>query len=91
MADIAGAALAACRPRGESVRLRVHPDDAPALADRVQALAERLPAPGALALVTDESVGRYGCVVETALGRVDARLETQLAALERALRGGDRE
>jgi flagellar biosynthesis/type III secretory pathway protein FliH len=35
--------------------------------------------------MADEAVGRYGCVIETPHGRVDARLETQLAALERAL------
>jgi hypothetical protein len=39
--------------------------------------------------VADEAVGRAGCVIETAVGRVDARLETQLAALERALTGAD--
>ena len=85
MADIAGAALEACRPRGDWVRVRVHPDDAAAVTARQQALAARAPAGAALDVVADESVGRYGCVIETAIGRVDARLETQLAALERAL------
>jgi len=37
--------------------------------------------------VADASVGRNGCVVETPVGRLDARLQTQLDALERALRG----
>ena len=53
---------------------------------RRDALAARAPAAAALDLVADESVGRHGCVIETALGRVDARLATQIAALERALR-----
>jgi flagellar biosynthesis/type III secretory pathway protein FliH len=85
MADIAGAALAACRPRGDWVRVRVHPDDAAAVTARREALAAGAPRGAALDIVADESIGRAGCVIETAVGRVDARLETQLAALERAL------
>jgi flagellar biosynthesis/type III secretory pathway protein FliH len=85
MADIAGAALDACRPRGDWVRVRVHPDDAAAVHARRDALAAHAPRGAAVDVVADESVGRAGCVIETAVGRVDARLETQLAALERAL------
>jgi flagellar biosynthesis/type III secretory pathway protein FliH len=85
MADIAGAALDACRPRGDWVRVRVHPDDAPAVTARRDALAARAPQGAALEIVADEAIERFGCVIETAVGRVDARLETQLAALERAL------
>lgn len=85
MAEIAGAALEACRPRGDWVRVRVHPDDAAAVTARRDALAGRAPRAAALEIVGDETVGRHGCVIETAVGRVDARLETQLAALERAL------
>jgi flagellar biosynthesis/type III secretory pathway protein FliH len=33
----------------------------------------------------DDRVSRGGCILETPLGIVDARLEVQLAALERAL------
>jgi len=87
MAEIAGEALAACRPGAGSVRVRVHPDDLPAVEARRAALAGRAPA-AALELVADDAVGRHGCVIETPQGRVDARLETQLAALERALTGG---
>jgi len=85
MAEIAGAALEACRPRGDWVRVRVHPHDAAAVEARKQALAARAPTAAALDVVADDAVGRFGCVIETAVGRVDARLETQLAALERAL------
>ena len=89
MAEIAGEALAACRPGSGAVRVRVHPDDLPAVEARRAALAARAPA-AALELVADDAVGRHGCVIETPQGRVDARLETQLAALERALTGGAR-
>jgi flagellar assembly protein FliH/type III secretion protein L len=85
MADIVGVALDTCRPRGDWVRVRVHPDDAAAVLARRDALAARAPQAAALEIVGDESVGRHGCVVETAVGCIDARLETQLAALERAL------
>ena len=59
----------------------------PAVEARRAALEAGAPA-AALVLVSDESVGRHGCVIETPRGRVDARLETQLAALERALNAG---
>jgi len=65
--------------------VRVHPLDAVAVTAQRDALAGRAPRTATLEIVADESVGRYGCVIETAVGRVDARLETQLAALERAL------
>ena len=87
MAEIAAGALASCRPGAGTVRVRIHPDDLPAVEARRAALEAGAPA-AALELVSDESVGRHGCVIETSQGRVDARLETQLAALERALTAG---
>ena len=89
MVDIAAEALGACRPGAGAVRVRVHPDDLAAVEARREALATRAPA-AALELVADETVGRAGCVIDTPHGRVDARLETQLAALERALTAGGR-
>jgi type III secretion protein L len=89
MAEIAGEALAACRPGAGTVRVRIHPADLPAVEARRAALEAGAPA-AALELVADEAVGRHGCVIETPQGRVDARLETQLAALERALTAGGR-
>src|SRR5204862_424869 len=82
LADEGGAAIQAvaqCLPPETGRRLL-----AAAIARR-DALSARAPAGAALEIVLDETVGRHGCVIETALGRVDARLETQLAALERAL------
>ncbi|HSZ81646.1 MAG TPA: FliH/SctL family protein [Polyangia bacterium] len=91
MAALAAEAVAACRTRGGVAQLRVHPDDlAPVVAARA-ALAEALGGQDALEIVADESVGRYGCVVDTAVGRVDARLTTQLEALCRALSSPDAE
>ncbi|HEX3906148.1 MAG TPA: FliH/SctL family protein [Polyangia bacterium] len=87
MAEIAGEALAACRPGPGTVRVRIHPHDLAAVEARRASLAARAPA-ATLELVADEAVGVHGCVIETPQGRVDARLETQLAALERALTAG---
>ena len=88
VADIAAEALAACRPDVGAVRLRVHPDDLPALEARRERLAAGQPG-AAIELVADAAVGRAGCVIDTPRGRIDARLDTQLAALERAARGED--
>jgi flagellar biosynthesis/type III secretory pathway protein FliH len=87
MSDIAAEAVAACRTRGGVVLLRVHPDDLAGVEARRGAIAERLGGQGTLQVVADESVSRHGCVVDTAVGRVDARLEAQLAALTKELRG----
>ena len=88
MAEIVATALAASRPRDAAVTIRLHPDDLAPVTARRDALAARTPAATELALVADERVGRHGCVIETALGRVDARLETQLAVLEQAILQG---
>ena len=87
MADMAARALEAARARTGVLRLRVHPEDLAAIEAARPALAARLAKAVELRLVSDAAVGRYGCVVESRLGQFDARLETQLAALERAVFG----
>jgi flagellar biosynthesis/type III secretory pathway protein FliH len=90
MADIARQALEGARARGGVLLLRVHPEDWAAVEAARPALAARLAKAVELRLVSDETVGRHGCVVESGAGRLDARLETQLAALDRAAFGGGR-
>jgi type III secretion system HrpE/YscL family protein len=67
--------------RARRIVVRVHPEDAATL----RRLAE-----GALpyAIEEDPAIARGGCVIETELGEVDARIETKLAALEKALQRG---
>ena len=85
-AEIAAEALSAVRPDVPAVRLRVNPEDLPSVQRHLDRLAAR--APGlAIELVPDVTVSRAGCVIDTNRGRIDARLETQLEALERAVRG----
>lgn len=87
MGEIVGQALAASRVRGGAVVLRVHPDDLAAVERTRPEWLARVAAGANVRVVADASVGRHGCVVETPVGRLDARLETQLDALERVLRG----
>jgi type III secretion system HrpE/YscL family protein len=82
--DLAATALAAARHQRE-ITLRVHPDDLSAVAAARPRLKELLLRAPDLALREDPAVGRGGCVVETEVGVIDARLATQLEAIERAL------
>jgi type III secretion system HrpE/YscL family protein len=67
---IAREALSRAR-RAERLELRVHPDD-------LATLAAALPS---VQITGDTSIARGGCVVRSELGTVDARIETQLAAI----------
>jgi flagellar biosynthesis/type III secretory pathway protein FliH len=81
--DVVAETLAPLRARRE-VTIRVAPADLPAVMaarPRLAALVER----ATLELLADARVEPGGCVVDTELGRVDARLETQLARIEAAL------
>lgn len=85
--DVAAAALALAR--GAGLTLRAHPEDVAALAAARPRLVAALAEPCDVELCADAAVSRGGCVIETEAGTVDARLEVQLAALERALLGDD--
>lgn len=82
-------AVEAMRHAGEprAMRLRCHPDDLALLESGRPRLLERCASLGSLQLEADETVARGGCVLESELGVVDARLTVQLDAIERALRG----
>jgi len=84
--ELARRALGEVRRRRD-VTLRVNPGDAPRFRveqGRLAALLERAPC---LGIREDPSVDPGGVIVETEAGRIDARIETQLALLERALGG----
>ena len=86
MRDIAEHALKAAKPGREAAVLRLHPDDLARLQAERPAWLTEMGLEAGIRAVGDATVGRHGCVVETALARLDARLEAQLDALERALR-----
>jgi flagellar assembly protein FliH len=79
-------ALAQLRTR-PLVALRVHPQDLQLLRSdsAIAELITRHGAAGALQWRADEQVVLGGCVLETAEGTLDARLETQLEALRASL------
>jgi type III secretion protein L len=82
--DVAAQAMTLVgKPR--QVLMRCHPEDLAALEaarPRLRAAAARAEV---IALRPDPSLSRGGCVIETELGVVDARIEVQLEAIERAL------
>ncbi len=86
--DIVAEALQAAGA-SQQVLVRCHPDDLAALERGRPRLVERLARAHAVQFKTDALIGRGGCVVETELATIDARLSTQLDAIERALRGED--
>lgn len=72
----------------QRVLIRVAPDDEPALTTSLAAMLKA--APGGvnfLDVVADPRMNRGECMLESELGVVDASLETQMKALERALHG----
>jgi type III secretion protein L len=71
--------------RARSLVLRVHPDDRAALEPWLQAAQAKGSLPAELALEPDPQLTRGGCVLRSEIGTLDARVETQLAALARAL------
>lgn len=71
--------------RAKMIALRVHPDDRAALAACLDALRDRAQLSTALQIETDPHLSRGSCLVASELGSLDARVETQLEALSRAL------
>ena len=86
--DVAAQALDGIGAAGH-VMLRCHPDDLAALERGRPRLLERLRRAQVVQIRGDVHVGRGGCVVETELATIDARLNVQLDAIERALRGDE--
>jgi flagellar biosynthesis/type III secretory pathway protein FliH len=86
IARIVSSALQSAR-LGRAVVVRVHPDELASLEASRPTLSAAAGRSEGLVLRPDPSVGRGGCVVESELGTIDARLDTQLDAIERALLG----
>lgn len=83
LADMVANALRNIR-QNNVLTIRVNPEDFPL----IQEHREHLDPVGRarfLDLVSDPRVSRYGCIIESEFGTVDAQLETQLRVLERAL------
>lgn len=75
-------------PARKALRARLSPDDLRIIEssrDQLRKIGE--PLPEELLLCADPAIARGGCVLESAAGQVDARMETQLELIEQALRG----
>jgi flagellar biosynthesis/type III secretory pathway protein FliH len=70
---------------GQKIAVRVHPSDASVLKEKEAELMEVLDQTQSIVVKEDETVPPGGCLVESELGTVDARLETQLKGIRKAL------
>ena len=79
-------AIAALPVAAREVRVHLHPEDAAVVREHLAPTeSER-----AWALVEDPVMARGGCQITTATSRIDARLETRLAAILSELMGTER-
>jgi flagellar biosynthesis/type III secretory pathway protein FliH len=84
IAAIAAPLLSRVR-RARQVALRAHPDDAATLELALADLRARCGVLGSLHVEADAGIARGGCVVSSDAGTLDARVETRIDALARAL------
>jgi len=71
--------------RAKKLVIQVHPADAAVLEERLPALRASTNAAREIEVIRDPSLAQGDCIVETDIGIIDARLETQLNNVERAL------
>ncbi len=69
----------------DNVRVRVSVSDAPRVKEGREDLMEIVDGLRSLEIVEDRRVGDGGCVIETNAGTIDAKIETQIAEVARAL------
>ncbi len=71
--------------RAHTVRVSVAPEEAERVKTEIAGWLPEGMAPEVLEVVSDDAVSRGGVVLESELGRVDGRLDVQLAAIAYAL------
>lgn len=67
--------------------LSLHPEDYAALRGPLEQMLAQQPQTQ-MKIQTDANLARGGCLLETSLGRVDQRIETQLLRIEKEILGG---
>ncbi|HKX26681.1 MAG TPA: FliH/SctL family protein [Blastocatellia bacterium] len=75
---LARVALSRIHGRASAI-VRLHPDDCAYVRDR----CERLGTESAVEIVEDRSINPGGCIVQSELGEIDARIEQQFAEIEK--------
>lgn len=83
VADIVATALQNARQQ-EKLTVRVNPSDLPTIEREMENLS-RSGRTQYMDFIADPRVSEGGCLIESEVGTIDARLETQLRVLERAL------
>lgn len=73
------------RTLGDRITVSVHPDDYRALMAGDHEFKDVVDRTKRLLFREDDGVSKGGCVVETEVGTIDARIETQLEAIRKAL------
>jgi len=68
------------------IKILVHPEDLNTLQSIEPELRKNFPDLKEIGFVADETITRGGCLVETDLGKLDARIETQVNELVKQLR-----
>ncbi|MEZ4272565.1 MAG: FliH/SctL family protein [Myxococcota bacterium] len=84
--DIVKQALAEKARQRREIFLRVNPDDLAIIRERKSELLEVLSRCKDIGIREDPDVSRYGVIIETDAGTIDAQLDTQLAVFERVLK-----
>lgn len=84
LTSIIAAAVGGCTER-DRVVVRLNPNDYTVVAANRQAFLAGLGDDAPITLTPDDGVGPGGCLVETATGTVDARIESQLDEIYRTL------
>jgi flagellar assembly protein FliH len=67
------------------IQIRLHPDDAAALAGQVRTLVAAMTRVGTAQVVADPAISRGGCRIDTRFGSIDQQFEAQLARIEQEL------
>lgn len=70
---------------GQKVVILVHPQDFEVVRKNQQLLIQALDASKTIQIRPDDKVKPKGCLIDTEIGTIDAQLETQLAAVRKAL------
>ena len=70
----------------ERIKIRISPSDFKVIKDADLQFSKYIDNVEAVSFEKDEAIGNGGCVIETNLGEIDARIEKQLEAVEQALK-----
>lgn len=68
------------------IKIMLNPENVETIRRIIPEIRTQLPDMKELNLVADAGIPSGGCILETDLGKIDARIETQLAELEKELR-----